>query len=301
MKARDGIQVTEGLQRLALGTAQFGMRYGIANRQGQVTRSETAAMLHLAAANRIDTIDTAITYGESETCLGEAGIQGFKVVTKLPAVPEGCKDISSWISQEVRESLFRLRIGHLYGLLLHCPGQLLGKAGQALYDALSDLKSRGVVEKIGVSIYAPDELESFWDSYTFDLVQTPCNVLDRRIVDSGWLVRLYGQGVEIHVRSIFLQGLLLMPAAQRPTFVFRWRNIFDVWDRWLAEQQLTPVQVCLRHALSLSEVAKVVVGVDSQAHLEEIIFCAEGALPPLPSGLCVSDFDLLNPSRWERN
>ncbi|MDO9117216.1 MAG: aldo/keto reductase [Nitrospira sp.] len=288
------------VSRLALGTVQFGLPYGVANRTGQVARPEAKAMLQLAAANGIDTLDTAIAYGESEACLGEVGTQAFKLVTKLPAVPDGCRDISVWVRQQVHASLSRLHASRLYGLLLHCPEQLLGKLGQALYYALGDLKSQGLVEKIGISIYAPDELESLCDGYTFDLVQTPFNVLDRRIVDTGWLARLYGQGVEVHVRSIFLQGLLLMPAAQRPTFFTRWQKLLETWDHWLVDHQLTPVQGCLRHILSFSEIAKVVVGADSKAQLQEIILCAEGTLPPLPSSLHVSDSDLLNPARWER-
>jgi len=289
------------ISRLALGTVQFGLPYGIANRNGQVARSEVKAMLQLAAAKGIDTLDTAIAYGESEACLGDVGTQGFKLVTKLPAVPDGCRDISIWVRQQVHASLSRLQVSRLYGLLLHRPEQLLGKLGKALYRALGDLKSQGLVGKIGVSIYAPDELGALCDGYTFDLVQTPFNVLDRRLADTGWLARLFRQGVEIHVRSIFLQGLLLMPADQRPPYFARWQQLLDVWDRWLVDHQLTSVQACLRHVLAFPEISKVVVGADSKAQLQEIILCAKGALPLLPSSLHASDLDLLNPARWERS
>ena len=286
--------------KLALGTAQFGLHYGIANQDGQVTRPTAKAMLQLAAATGINTLDTAIAYGESETCLGEVGIRGFKLVTKLPAVPDGCTDVPTWVNQQVHASLSRLCTDRLYGLLLHRPEQLLGKSGQVLYQALCSLKSQGLVEKIGISIYAPDELGALCHYYTFDLIQAPFNVLDHRMIDTGWLTCLYGRGVEVHVRSVFLQGLLLMPPTQRPASFARWQSLLHSWDQWLAEHQLTPVQACLQHALSFPEIAQVVVGLDSMAQLQEVIMNAEGVLPPLPPTLHTNDIDLLNPARWER-
>src|SRR3990172_7552207 len=116
---------TRRMNRLALGTAQFGLPYGIANQGGQVKRSAAKAMLQLAAANGIDILDTAISYGESETYLGEAGTQGFKLVTKLSAVPNGCADVSGWVQEQLVASLSRLGVSAVYGLLLHCPQQLL--------------------------------------------------------------------------------------------------------------------------------------------------------------------------------
>src|SRR3989338_1375415 len=197
------------MMRLAIGTAQFGLHYGIANQGGQVTRSAAKAMLQLAAENGIDTLDTAIAYGESETCLGEVGTQGFKLVTKLPAVPDDCADVSGWVQEQVAASLARLGVNVVYGLLLHRPEQLLRSEGKALYHTLQNLKETGQVQKVGISIYAPSELEVLTKQYCFDLVQAPFNLVDCRLHTSGWLKRLKDEGVEIHTRSAFLQGLLL--------------------------------------------------------------------------------------------
>src|SRR5581483_2256099 len=110
--------------------------------------------------------------------------------------------------------LLRLDVKTLYGLLLHRPQQLLGAEGPTLYQALQGLKKGGQVQKIGVSVYAPSELELLNLRYRFDLVQAPFNLVDRRLHTTGWLQRLKEDGVEIHTRSAFLQGLLLMsPAA----------------------------------------------------------------------------------------
>ena len=113
------------MNRLALGTVQFGLNYGIANQQGQVSHDEAKAILDHASAHGIDTLDAAIAYGNSEQRLGEIGVQHWQVVSKLPAIPEGCSDISQWVADSVKESLQRLKIKRLYGLLLHRPQQLL--------------------------------------------------------------------------------------------------------------------------------------------------------------------------------
>lgn len=286
--------------RLALGTAQFGLPYGIANQDGQVTRTVAKAMLQLAAANGIDTLDTAIAYGESENCLGEVGTQGFKLVTKLPAVPDGCADVSGWVKDQIAASLSRLGVSAVYGLLLHRPQQLLETGGAALYQTLQELKKAGQVQKTGVSIYAPSELEALIPRYRFDLVQAPFNLVDRRLHTSGWLQRLKDNGVEIHARSVFLQGLLLMDSAKRPEIFNRWQPLWKQWHCWLDDVKLTPLQACLGFALAQPEIDRIVVGVDSLKHLQDIVASPNISTIEFPKNLESTDLALINPSEWKK-
>ncbi|MBI3804151.1 MAG: aldo/keto reductase [Nitrospirae bacterium] len=289
------------MRRLALGTAQFGMTYGIANQTGQVSRSVAKAMLRLAAANRIDTLDTAIAYGESETCLGEAGIPGFKLVTKLPVVPDGCANIGDWVQEQMSASLSRLGVGAIYGLLLHRPQQLLGAEGKAIYQSLQGLKERGQIQKLGVSVYAPSELELLVPRYRFDLVQAPFNLVDRRLHATGWLQRLKDGGVEIHTRSAFLQGLLLMSPAIIPDQFASWSHLWSKWHSWLARNTTSAVQGCLAYPLSFPEIDRVVVGADSVSQLEQIIDAANRVAPvELPDLHCDAE-NLINPADWCRS
>lgn len=284
--------------RLALGTAQFGLPYGIANQVGQVTRSSAKTMLRLAAAKGIDTLDTAIAYGESETCLGEVGTQGFKLVTKLPAVPEGCTDVSGWVQEQIAASLARLGVRAVYGLLLHRSEQLFEADGKALFQTLQDLKEAGQIQKVGVSIYAPSELEALIPRYRFDLVQAPFNLVDRRLHTTGWLQRLKHEGVEIHTRSVFLQGLLLLPETAIPAKFASWSDLWRKWHTWLARHNVSAVQASLAFPLSFPEIDRVVVGADSVSQLEQIISAASRVAPvDLPDLHCDAD-DLINPARW---
>ncbi|MGZ5781091.1 MAG: aldo/keto reductase [Burkholderiaceae bacterium] len=286
------------MSRIALGTVQFGLSYGIANQNGQVSRPVAKDMLILAEANGIDTLDTAIAYGDSETCLGEVGNQGFKLVTKLPAVPDGCSDVSGWVQDQVNESLARLGVNAVYGLLLHRSGQLFEKEGKALFHALQSLKEAGQVQKVGVSIYAPSELEALTSQYRFDMVQSPFNLVDRRLHTTGWLQRLKDEGVEIHTRSVFLQGLLLMPRAEIPEKFVPWTELMNKWQEWLLHNTVSAVQACLAYPLSFSEIDRVVVGADNVSQLGQIINAAKAAMPSDLPDLHCEDENLINPARW---
>jgi aryl-alcohol dehydrogenase-like predicted oxidoreductase len=287
------------LNRLALGTVQFGMNYGIANQSGQVMPDEARSIVELSRASGFDTLDTAMSYGDSEQRLGRIGVTDWRIVSKLPAVPTGCGDISQWVATAVDESLQRLKTDKLYGLLLHRPQQLMERDGDQLYLALQGLKRDGRVQKIGISIYDPSELTGILDSYRIDLVQAPFNVLDRRLIETGWLQRLSEQDTELHVRSVFLQGLLLMKPVDRPLQFSRWSALWARWDEWLAHCGLTPLQACLRYALSFQQISKVIVGVDSPRQLEKIIKASVGPLPRVPDELCTNEVDLLSPANWK--
>lgn len=289
----------QSVRRVALGSVQFGLPYGIANQNEQVTRAEAGKMLALARESGIEIVDTAIAYGDSESCLGQAGMQEFKVVTKLPAVPDGCPDVHRWVEAQVAASLKRLNTDRLYGLLLHHPRQLLGPDGRKIARAVQNLKEAGKLQKAGVSAASPDDLREFNDRMKLDLVQAPLSLVDRRLASTGWLKRLHGDGVEIHARSIFLQGLLLMPQAAIPAKFSRWAALWDEWHGWLARRGVAAVQACMAFALGLAEIDRVVVGAQSVEQLQQIIAAAACPvdLGELPDVGCDAA-ELIDPSRW---
>ena len=260
---------------------------------------ETAtAVIATARTAGIDTLDTATLYGDSELRLGRIGVEGWEVVSKLAAVPPGCPDVRDWVFAEVAASLARLGIAGLSGLMLHRPGELGKPHGPALFAALEELKRKRIVRKIGVSIYEPGELDEIVGRYAIDLVQAPLNVLDRRLVQSGWLDRLSVRGIEVHARSVFLQGLLLM--SRRPAFFEEWEPVWRRWDSWLARHAQSSVSACLGFVLSFPAVARVVVGVDNVAQLQTLI---KAAVPggTWPEEIWSADPRLLNPSQWPRS
>lgn len=287
------------LSKLALGTAQFGLEYGIANQTGKVGVNAARAILELACSHGLRTLDTAIAYGDSEQTLGRIGISDWQVITKLPAVPEGCPAVGNWVQTQLGASLQRLETTHVYGLLLHRPQQLSGPFGPELLRALQHAKASGRVQKIGVSVYDPAELDAIFKVHRIDLVQAPFNVLDKRLLTSGWLARLRDQGVEVHTRSAFMQGLLLMPPARRPARFDAWRELWSTWDEWLQRRGISPLAACLRYALGTDGADKVIVGVESVAQLKEILEAArQQDHVALPVNIDSTDVELLNPSHW---
>jgi aryl-alcohol dehydrogenase-like predicted oxidoreductase len=288
----------EPTSKLALGTVQFGQRYGVANAAERVTPQTVAAILDLAGSEGIDTLDTAAAYGNSESCLGDVGVSSWRVITKLPALPDDTSDVASWVELQVRGSMQRLRIARLEGLLLHRPADLLGPHGARLLTALAVLKSRDWIGAAGISIYDPGELDMLWPLWQPEILQAPCSVLDRRLVQSGWLPRLKRQGTRLHLRSVFLQGLLLMPSRQRPAFFARWRGLLDRWLDWCAAHSVSPLRAALGYACALPDAERVVVGVDSIAQLQEILDAARAPAPTPPADLFSDERELLEPSRW---
>lgn len=285
--------------KLALGTAQFGLNYGVANTLGQLSLDEASRVIDFAMQSGISFLDTAIDYGDSEVVLGDLGIGQWEVITKLPAAPDYCDNLYKWVRKQITESLVRLRKESLYGVLLHRPEQLLSVHGPALHSALMELKSQGLFQKFGVSVYGPNELRPLIENFEIDIVQAPCNIFDRRLLESGWAIKLKQLGVELHVRSVFLQGLLLIPRCARPKKFQVWDEVWGAWDNWLVEMGLEPLQACIRYANALDEVDRVIVGVDSLAQLREVILAGTGMLPNLPVLPPLVDDRLINPASWE--
>jgi len=286
------------MSKLALGTVQFGLPYGIANRIGQVQPNEVREMLRIAHANAIDTLDTAVDYGESESVLGHIGVSNFNIVSKLPSFFGDISTMNEWVKNQSAASLERLGLGHHAALVLHRPRQLLEVNGVALYQALWQLKARGLCHKIGISVYSPVELDDILSKFDFDLVQLPFNLLDRRFLSSGWLQKLKDKGIEVHTRSTFLQGLLLMPAHERPTKFGMWRELWAKWDDWITHSGLSRMQACMAYVLGIEGIDKVVIGADSPMQLVEIIesgiFQSKLDIPDLTC----QDERLINPSNW---
>jgi aryl-alcohol dehydrogenase-like predicted oxidoreductase len=284
--------------KLALGTVQFGLNYGVANSSGRISDAEARAILFQARQYGFETLDTAIAYGDSERILGELGIAEWQVVTKLSAVPASCGDVVSWVQDQIRQSMERLHVGQLHGVLLHRPSQLLQSNGDDLYVGLQSLKDQGLTNKIGVSVYEPKELDQLLNSYDLDLIQAPLNLMDRRLVDTGWAKQLKNANIELHTRSAFLQGLLLMPSHERPLKFNRWADTWAVWDDWLLEVNLTPLEACLRYLNSVHEIDRIVVGVDTENHLRQIVKASQGCLKSMPNFREHFDTRLLNPVAW---
>lgn len=287
--------------KLAIGTAQFGLDYGIANDHGKVSQKEIKKILDLARSSNISLLDTAMDYGDSEFSIGEAGSEDFDIVSKIGDIPVNEKNTKDFIYNKLKNTLDCLGIKSLYGLLLHRPENLLNKNGIAIYETLSEFKEMGLVKKIGISIYEPDDLNKIIPNFELDIVQSPINIFDRRLINSFWADELKKKGMEIHARSIFLQGLLLIDPTKRPAYFKKWNKLFKEYDEWLYEKKVSNFELCIRYVLSQDSIDKVIIGIDSREQLKEIIdlYSSKSEKLTVPNELFSNDKSLINPSCWK--
>jgi aryl-alcohol dehydrogenase-like predicted oxidoreductase len=289
--------------QLGLGTVQFGLDYGISNPKGRPSEEEVRSILALAAERKILIIDTAAVYGDSETLLGRCFPEKvpFRVVTKTRPLGE-CSDTvdtKTWIRDGLLRSLDRLRLESVDTLLVHHVSDLLGPSGDDIYEALMAAKCEGRAHKIGVSAYAGADIDSVLFRYDIDLMQIPVNVLDQRLLSGGQLARLKKRAVEVHVRSVFLQGLLLMePSATLSYFESIPPQLLE-WHDVLKERNITPVQGAFAFVHSLN-VDIVLVGVLNAAQLaanHKDFRLAKGINIEF-ADFALNDEAYTNPSRW---
>jgi aryl-alcohol dehydrogenase-like predicted oxidoreductase len=288
--------------KLALGTVQFGLPYGVSNKTGQVAPVEVVKILDLAATKGMRILDTASGYGNSESVLGMSFPKGhgFSIVTKtLPVKADVIRQEEiSKIEAAFERSLRHLGQPSVYGLLVHHSSDLLNPGGERLYESLLRWRSEGRVSKIGVSIYTKDECDRLFDQYAFDIVQLPLNVYDQRLVRDGTLKRLHANGVEVHVRSVFLQGVLLMPSEDLPEYLAALKPIHEDYILSLVQAGVSPLAAALGYLHQLPEVSAVLVGVENSQQLQECLDAA-GHKPSLDfQRFAVDNPLMLDPRVW---
>lgn len=279
------------LGRLGIGSVQFGQAYGISNTNGQVPRADVKLILELAVLAGIGLLDTAANYGEAEAVLGGNNLKHFRIVSKTLGVQHGVHAVIA----RVRESVKTL--GAVDLLMVHAAKDLLGPSGATLWRSLQALKAEGVIGAVGISAYVADDPVRLAERFRPDAMQLPFSLLDQRLLQDGSLARLKQLGVEIHARSIFLQGLLFM--TQPPEKLGPARLMLESVRAEIARAGTTPLAAALGFVLARPEVDVAVVGMTGLRQLKEIIAAALAPLPDWDWAACaLTDERILTPSLW---
>jgi aryl-alcohol dehydrogenase-like predicted oxidoreductase len=284
------------MNRIVLGGAQLGLPYGILNGGETLSREEVARILDTAVDHGIDSIDTAIAYGQSESIIGETSQNRFNIISKLPPLPVDISNVSEWVHSQVQGSLSRLKCTSLDALLLHRPQDLTGAQGAELHAAIESLISEKMIRRFGVSIYSPDDLEGIIGTFDIHVVQAPLNVFDRRIL--GVTDHLSALNIEVHVRSVFLQGVLIASPQDRPHRFEPWSEHFALFDEWVRSSGLSAMACCMGFALQQPGIAKLVIGTTSAESLDEIMNSIPNSVLEVPTHLQSSVEQLIDPRFW---
>jgi aryl-alcohol dehydrogenase-like predicted oxidoreductase len=285
--------------KLALGTVQFGTSYGAFGDPAQVPVEEASSVLDRAFAAGIDTLDTAGAYGSAESVLGALRASDrFRIVTKIHTLANEADPVSG-AEKSIEASLRSLKAQQLSGLMFHNAADILSPHGDDLWRVVEAARAQGLVGKIGASVYSPAEADAVLKRFEIDLVQLPFSVFDQRAATSGLLERLAARGVEVHVRSAFLQGFALSSLDSLPPHLAAYAPHLALFQGKAKEANLTPLEAAIGFALAQAGVDRVVVGVRSEKDLIEIIQSASRTwtFPDL-SNCASNDLSFINPSQW---
>lgn len=284
--------------KIGLGTAQFGLNYGIANGTGQIDSKLSKEIVNFARDIGINIIDTALAYGNSHKVLAKSNLSEFQVVSKLPSFQYQYNS-SAYVEDNFYKSLEELQLESIYSFMFHSSADLFSEYGKDLYDSMKKLKDKKLIEKIGVSIYNPNDLGFILENFEIDIVQVPLNVFDQRLISSGYLNKLKMLNIEIHIRSIFLQGLLLLHKDDIPNRFTPWNEHFQKWHSFNSDNNCSPLESSIAFVKNQILVDKIIVGIDSLNQLREICSAYSSTKQiEFNRNLSVDDLDLIDPSRW---
>ncbi len=285
---------------LAIGTAQIGTRYGINNKSKNFTLKELRKILNFSKKKGIDTIDTAARYGNAEKKIGLVNVKGFKVISKI-SFKDKKKLNSRIIKNEIEKSAKKLKIKSHYGVLLHDEKDLIGEDSEIIYNTLKELKKIGLIKNIGISIYNHKNLSKILSKFKIDIVQLPYNILDQNFETSGWIKKLKKMNIKIHIRSIFLQGLLLMDYKNIPKNFLKYKRLLKKLDQEISSSKISRIEACINFVLKKRKYFdKIVIGLDNFSHLKEIIkIKPKLSLHEKFKKFASNKSELINPSLWK--
>lgn len=294
-------QLPQSNSKIAVGTVQFGLNYGINNNTGILDDQNLKELLVSANLNGIDTLDTAYNYGKSEERLGkllQTIPEKFNIISKAPQNTDS-KNIYAYFN----ESITRLHVNSLYGYMLHNFDDYRNDRNIVL--ALNSFKEKELVKKIGFSLYYPKQLEQlFNENIEFDLLQIPYNIADRRF--EPYFTELKNRDIEVHTRSVFLQGLFFMENTNLPAKLTPFSPLIKKLNIVSKRISESIEEILLNFVLQKKTIDKVVLGVDNTIQLNKNIKASENKLTQEELKLIELELidikippELLIPSNWK--
>ena len=283
------------LNKISIGSAQFGMKYGINNKLGKPSLAEIKKILNFAEKLGIRNIDTAVSYGKSEEVLGKAGVKNFKITSKLPFIASNKKN---YIQKIVKKSLMKLKKRYLENLLIHNSKNLNVNTGKILSE-MRKLKKKGMVKQIGASITNLKDLVPFLKNHEVDIIQVPYNILDRRIEKNEIKNILLKKNIKVQIRSIFLQGLLFKKFKNLDS---NFQNMLiknKKIKKFLNSAKSIKITKMLNLPYNYKNCENIIIGIERLKQLEQISKIKKVS-PYIAENLKTYNDKIINPSLWNK-
>lgn len=285
---------SEFKKRIVIGSANFDQKYGIA--ENQINQKEISRIINFAISSNLFIIDTAQAYLKTNKIFKNID-RRFKFITKIKLDKQFmslqfCKKI-------LKSHLLNFKNFKIQTLLIHDIKILYTKFGPTIFRNFLLLKKKKYFKEIGVSIYDPKCLSYLTSRYKIDVVQCPYNVLDKRIINSGWLKRLKKKKIQVHARSIFLQGLLVNNNLHKDKYFKKWQNIFSKWFKYLVKNNISPIQYCINDVLK-NDFDKIIIGINTKDNLKEILNFKSLNKNFKFINLETNNLNLIDPRKWKK-
>jgi aryl-alcohol dehydrogenase-like predicted oxidoreductase len=282
--------------KLVIGSAQLGMNYGLFHNR-KINHKEFKKIEKIILKSKINFIDTAISYGDSENIIGSSKLKNLHIITKIKLPSKKNIQVRDWTLKEISKSLYKLKIKKIYGVLIHDYKDLLGKFGKDYLLSLQELKKKKIIKKIGISIYDSHEIQKIWKFWKPDLIQVPFNPLDNRILDSGWVDVFRKFKVKIFARSVFLQGLLIN---EDNSFIVNknYLILLNKFKNWCYKNNISLLQACIHFVKQFKKIDYLVVGFNNYNQLKEIIDVFKNKQIIIPRNFSTNKKNLIDPRKW---
>ena len=285
--------------KICIGAANFGEIYGI-NKKKAISQRALKRIFQYAKQKNIKFIDTSMNYKNSDFKIGKIKLKNINIITKISNFPKKDSDLENWIINQVVTSCKKLKIKSLYGLLIHKTNELKNKKrSKKIFKAFDYIIKKRLVKKIGLSIYEPKELNRYFKSYNFRIVQAPLNIFDRRLVSSGWFKKLKNKKVEVHARSIFLQGLLLKESSKITSKFKKWKKQIIYFEKWTNNNNISKVEACLRLTNNFIGLDQVILGIRDKDQLNHNYLALKKGKLNVPSRLIINKGKIIDPRKWK--
>ena len=287
--------------KLILGTVQFGLNYGINNSSGKPDEKSVNEILDYAYSVDVKYLDTAEAYGDSQKVIGKyhkESANKFQVITKYSAHRT---DLPADLKQRIEHNIETLGVDNLYCYMFHSFGDFESFYSRFASDIL-ELKEKGLLKKFGVSVYDNLEIENLLNCEVIDVIQLPFNLLDNKSQRFKILEKARKKGVEIHTRSVYLQGLFFMKESNIPDGIFSLRSSLLMVRKIASENNISIATLALNYVYQQNYIDKVLIGVDNVKQLQENIknlnLSIHSSVQDRIGSIEVENVKLLNPSNW---